>query len=185
MYCNTHRKGLKIILNLQTEGAKNMENTKTAGRLDPIKKYLFEKGISMAELSRRCEKKLSRHGVAYRVRVGDCLISDMEDMAQAAGYKFVWKWENVREIEPSGRALRPMTAFHSDRLKPINKYLFEKNLSIPDLAKRVNMSRAGMVYRLREGVCMMSDMEQMAEAAGYKFIWSWEPLPAEETPVEA
>ena len=34
----------------------------------------------MAELSRRCEKKLSRHGVAYRVRVGDCLIEDMEDM---------------------------------------------------------------------------------------------------------
>ena len=97
-------------------------------------------------------------------------------MAQAAGYKFVWSWENVREVEPSGRALRPMTAFHSDRLKPILGYLFDKNLSIPDLAKRVNMSRAGMVYRLREGVCMMSDMEAMADAAGYKFVWSWEPL---------
>ena len=156
-----------------------MGTMKTTGRLDPIKKYLFEKGISMAELSRRCEKKLSRHGVAYRVRVGDCLISDMEDMANAAGFKFVWSWENVKEIEPSGRALRPMTAFHSERLKPVLGYLFEKNLSIPDLAKRVGMSRAGMVYRLREGVCMMSDMEAMAEAAGYRFVWSWEPISEE------
>ena len=156
-----------------------METMKTTGRLDPIKKYLFEKGISMAELSRRCEKKLSRHGVAYRVRVGDCLISDMEDMANAAGFKFVWSWENVKEIEPSGRALRPMTAFHSERLKPVLGYLFEKNLSIPDLATRVGMSRAGMVYRLRESVCMMSDMEAMAEAAGYRFVWSWEPISEE------
>lgn len=162
-----------------------MDNEVKTGRLDPIKRYLFEKGMSMAELSRRCEKKLSRHGVAYRVRVGDCLISDMEDMAQAAGFKFVWHWENVREVEPSGRALRPMTAFHSDRLKPVNKYLFEKNLSIPDLAKRLNMSRAGMVYRLREGVCMMSDLEKMADAAGYKLVWSWEPLPEEEAKEEA
>ena len=162
-----------------------MENEVKTGRLDPIKRYLFEKGMSMAELSRRCEKKLSRHGVAYRVRVGDCLISDMEDMAQAAGFKFVWHWENVREVEPSGRALRPMTAFHSDRLKPVNKYLFEKNLSIPDLAKSLNMSRAGMVYRLREGVCMMSDLEKMADAAGYKLVWSWEPLPEEEVKEEA
>lgn len=162
-----------------------MENEVKTGRLDPIKRYLFEKGMSMAELSRRCEKKLSRHGVAYRVRVGDCLISDMEDMAQAAGFKFVWHWENVREVEPSGRALRPMTAFHSDRLKLVNKYLFEKNLSIPDLAKRLNMSRAGMVYRLREGVCMMSDLEKMADAAGYKLVWSWEPLPEEEVKEEA
>ena len=162
-----------------------MESEAKTGRLDPIKLYLFEKGISMAELSRRCEKKLSRHGVAYRVRVGDCLLSDMEDMAQAAGFKFVWHWENVREVEPSGRALRPMTAFHSDRLKPVNKYLFEKNLSIPDLAKRLNMSRAGMVYRLREGVCMISDLEKMADAAGYKLVWSWEPLPEEEVKEEA
>ena len=162
-----------------------MENEVKTGRLDSIKRYLFEKGMSMAELSRRCEKKLSRHGVAYRVREGDCLISDMEDMAQAAGFKFVWHWESVREVEPSGRALRPMTAFHSDRLKPVNKYLFEKNLSIPDLAKRLNMSRAGMVYRLREGVCMMSDLEKMADAAGYKLVWSWEPLPEEDVKEDA
>lgn len=179
MYRNTYRKGLYYFLKKQIEERRNMETMKTTGRLDPIKKYLFEKGISMAELSRRCEKKLSRHGVAYRVRVGDCLISDMEDMANAAGFKFVWSWENVKEIEPSGRALRPMTAFHSERLKPVLGYLFEKNLSIPDLAKRVGMSRAGMVYRLREGVCMMSDMEAMAEAAGYRFVWSWEPISEE------
>ena len=57
-----------------------MGNEAKTGRLDPIKLYLFEKGMSMAELSRRCERKLSRHGVAYRVRVGDCLLEDMEDM---------------------------------------------------------------------------------------------------------
>ena len=156
-----------------------MESKAQKGRLEPIKRYLFEKVISMAELSRRCEKKLSRHGVAYRVRVGDCLIEDMEDMAKAAGFRFVWHWENVRDVEPTGRSLRPMTAFHSDRLKPVLGYLFDKNISIPDLANRVGMSRAGMVYRLREGVCMMSDLEKMADAAGYKLVWSWDPLPEE------
>ena len=156
-----------------------MGNEAKTESLDPINLYLFEKGMSMAELSRRCERKLSRHGVAYRVRVGDCLLEDMEDMANAAGFKFVWHWEDVRKVEPTGRSLRPMTAFHSDRLKPVLRYLFDKNISIPDLANRVGMSRAGMVYRLREGVCMMSDLEKMADAAGYKLVWSWEPLPEE------
>ena len=117
-----------------------MGNEAKTGRLDPIKLYLFEKGMSMAELSRRCERKLSRHGVAYRVRVGDCLLEDMEDMANAAGFKFVWHWEDVRKVEPTGRSLRPMTAFHSDSLRPVLRYLFDKNISIPDLANRVGMS---------------------------------------------
>ena len=34
-------------------------------------------------------------------------------------------------------------------------------------------------FVLREGVYMMSDLEKMADAAGYKLVWSWEPLPEE------
>ncbi|MBR1698800.1 MAG: hypothetical protein IJ714_03320 [Bacteroidales bacterium] len=134
----------------------------------------------MAELARHCDKKLTRHGIAYRLRVGDCLFEDMEDMAHAAGYKFVWHWEDVQKVEPSKRSVRPMTKLHNDRLKLMLEYLFVKNISIPDLAKKLNITRGGLAFRIREGVCMMSDMEEMAEAAGYKFVWSWEPLPPEE-----
>ena len=101
-------------------------------------------------------------------------------MAHAAGYKFVWHWEDVQKVEPSKRSVRPMTKLHNDRLKPMLEYLFVKNISIPDLAKKLNITRGGLAFRIREGVCMMSDMEEMAEAAGYKFVWSWEPLPPEE-----
>lgn len=157
-----------------------MEETQGSNRLDPIKGYLFKKGWSMAELARHCDKKLTRHGIAYRLRVGDCLFEDMEDMAHAAGYKFVWHWDDVQKVEPSKRSVRPMTKLHNDRLKPMLEYLFVKNISIPDLAKKLNITRGGLAFRIREGVCMMSDMEEMAEAAGYKFVWSWEPLPPEE-----
>lgn len=152
------------------------ENTQIAGknRLQPIRGYLFRKGITMSELSRRCQHKISRGGVGYRVRVGDCLMADMADMAEAAGYKFVWHWEDVHPVEPSARSIRPMTVFHSDTLKPIMQYLFEKNVSVPDLAKRCGLTPGGMAFRIREGVCMMSQMEEMAEAMGYRFVWSWE-----------
>ena len=102
---------------------------------------------------------------------------NMVDMAEAAGYKFVWSWEDVRPVEPSPRAVRPITVFHSELLKPVMSYLFAKNISVPDLAKKCNVSGPGMAFRIREGVCMMSQMEEMAEAAGYRFVWSWEEVP--------
>lgn len=80
--------------------AKNIAG-EAENRLQTIRKYLFLKGITMSELSRRCQHKISRGGVAYRVRVGDCMMADMVDMAEAAGYKFVWHWEDVHPVEPS------------------------------------------------------------------------------------
>ncbi len=157
-----------------------MENSNAgytgSNRLQPIRKYLFNKGLTMSELSRRCQHKLSRGGVGYRVRVGDCMMADMVDMAEAAGYKFVWHWEDVRPVEPSPRAVRLPNKLHSELLRPVLGYLFEKNISVPDLAKKCGISGGGMAFRIREGVCMMSQMEQMADAAGYKFVWSWEEV---------
>ena len=145
-------------------------------RLQPVRYYLFKKGISMSELSRRCEHKLSRGGVGYRLRAGDCSLADMADMAQAAGYRFEWHWEDIGPVEPSKRAVRPMTKFNSKLLRPVLGYLFEKNITIPDFARRCGVTPAGMAFRLREGVCMMSQMEEMAAAVGYRFVWSWEDM---------
>ncbi len=153
-----------------------MENKERSNRLAPVKAYIFKKGLSMAELSRRCKKDLSRHGISYRMRVGDCSLEDMEDMAQAAGYRFAWHWEDVRPVEPSKRSVRPMTKLNNDRLKPVLEYLFLKNISIPDLANKLGITRGGLAFRLKEGSCMMSDMEEMADAAGYRFVWDWEEL---------
>lgn len=172
----------------KTKESAKMENLTTpAGahnRLQPIRGYLFKKGLTMSELSRRCQHKLSRGGVGYRVRVGDCMMADMADMAEAAGYKFVWHWENVRPVEPSPRAVRLPNKLHSELLRPVLTYLFEKNISVPDLAKKCGISGPGMAFRIREGVCMMSQMEEMADAAGYKFVWSWEEIPEETTAAE-
>ena len=72
-----------------------MENKERSNRLAPVKANIFRKGLSMAELSRRYKKDLSRQGLSYRLRVGDRSLEDMEDMAQAAVYRFVWDWEEV------------------------------------------------------------------------------------------
>ena len=158
---------------------KNATSVAASDRLQPIRKYLFKKGLTMSELSRRCQHKLSRGGVGYRVRVGDCMMADMADMAEAAGYKFVWHWEDVHPVEPSPRAVRLPSKLHNELLRPVLDYLFEKNISVPDLAKKCGISGGGLAFRIREGVCMMSQMEEMAEAAGYKFVWSWEEIPEE------
>ena len=69
-----------------------------------------------------------------------------------------------------------MTRFNSELLRPVLGYLFEKNITIPDLARRCGITPAGMAFRLREGVCMMSQIEEMAAAVGYRFVWSWEDI---------
>ncbi len=107
------------------------------------------------------------------------MMADMAEMARAAGYKFVWHWEDVRPVEPTARLVRPVTSFKSDLLKPVMDYLALKNISLPDLGKKLGLSGSAIGYRIRNGVCMMSQMEEMADAAGYKFVWDWEELPEE------
>ena len=60
---------------------------------------------------------------------------------------------------------------------PVMDYLALKNISLPDLGKKLGLSGSAIGYRIRNGVCMLSQMEEMADAAGYKFVWSWEELP--------
>ena len=148
-----------------------------SSRLYPIKEYLFNKGLSMADLSKRCDN-LSKGGVSYRIRVGDCLMQDMVEMAEKAGYRFVWYWEDIDPLPEDAvleRSPRPMIVFHSELLKPVAKYMMRKGISTAEMARRLgNISGPGVAFRLREGVCMISQMEEMAAAAGYKFVWYWE-----------
>ena len=44
-----------------------MENKARSNRLAPVKAYIFKKGLSMAELSRRCKKDRSRHALSHIV----------------------------------------------------------------------------------------------------------------------
>lgn len=62
-------------------------------RLLPVKNYCREAGITLTKLSQLCG--LATATVPTRVREGDCRLSDMEEMATAAGYRFVWYWEKV------------------------------------------------------------------------------------------
>lgn len=157
---------------------------KRSNRLYRIREYLFDKGLSMADLGARIPN-LSNNSIAYRVRVGDCLMEDMVVMAEKAGYKFVWHWEDVEPVDEGkliAKASRPIKAFRSDLLKPVAKYLMRKGITTSELARRLgNISGPGITFRIREGVCMMSQMEEMAEAAGYKFVWSWEDVEGDKS----
>lgn len=147
-------------------------------RLRPILPLIHRKGLSLAKLGELCG--VGRGGVPWRIRTGDCMMADMEKMASAAGYKFVWHWEDVHPVEKSARLVRAVTSFKSDTLKPVLDYLALKNISLPDLGAKLGLSGSAIGYRIRQGVCMMSQMEAMAEAAGYKFVWDWEELPEAE-----
>ena len=41
----------------------------------------------------------ARQGISTRFVRDNCSMKDMEEMAAAAGYKFVWSWEKVEKDE--------------------------------------------------------------------------------------
>ena len=59
-------------------------------------------------------------------------------------------------------------------------YLFQEGISIANLADRLGLSRQGISTRFVRDNCSMKDMEEMAAAAGYKFVWSWEKVEKDE-----
>lgn len=61
-----------------------------------------------------------------------------------------------------------------DRLKPLLVKLIDENITIQQLADRCEISRQGMNSRMAKDDCKLSDMEQMADKLGYKFIWTLE-----------
>ena len=113
------------------------EVKKTPERFRPILPLIHKKGLSLTKLGELCVPKVERGGIPYRFRVGDCMMADMAEMARAAGYKFVWHWEDVRPVEPSVRLVRAVTSYKSDLLMPVMDYLALKNISLPDLGKKL------------------------------------------------
>ena len=67
----------------------------TGPRLSGIRKYLAELGITGAQLGAMC--KVDRHIMRRWFQSDDCKMSEMEKMANAAGYRFEWRW--VKEEE--------------------------------------------------------------------------------------
>lgn len=66
-------------------------------------------------------------------------------------------------------------AKRGERLKPVLKYLVEKDVTVAELAGKCGISRQAMNKRLIADNCSLKDMEEMAKAAGYKFVWDWIP----------
>lgn len=66
------------------------------------------------------------------------------------------------------------------RLAPVLMYLFQEGISIANLADRLGLSRQGISTRFVRDNCSMKDMEEMATAAGFKFVWSWEKVEKDE-----
>jgi len=62
---------------------------------------------------------------------------------------------------------------HGKRLTPVLKYLIDESISLSELARRCGLTRQAMSLRIAKDDCRLSDLEQMAEAAGYTLEWSW------------
>ena len=74
---------------------------------------------------------------------------------------------NVRHVFPGKKK--------GSRLRPLFDVLVDENMSISELARRCGMAKQSMSTRFAVDDCRVSDMEQMAEALGYKFVWYLEP----------
>lgn len=76
---------------------------------------------------------------------------------------------------PKSRARMPFSpgAKKGSRLRPVFNYLMDENVSLSELGRRVGISRQSMSTRFAVDDCKVSDMEKMAEAIGYEFVWSF------------
>lgn len=83
-----------------------------------------------------------------------------------------------REKKKSENRLRTpsMTSIKNKRLLPVWEYCQKEGLSLTALSELCGLAKATVPTRIREGDCSLSDMEEMAEAAGYKFVWHWEKV---------
>lgn len=77
------------------QGSRVPIELQTGARLSGIRKYLAEQGVTGAQLAVMCN--MDRHKLRRRFQSDDCMISEMEAMANALGYKFEWRW--VKEEE--------------------------------------------------------------------------------------
>lgn len=70
--------------------------TKKGARLRPVFDYLMDENVSLSELGRRVG--ISRQSMSTRFAVDDCKVSDMEKMAEALGYEFVWSFKKKAQV---------------------------------------------------------------------------------------
>ena len=76
---------------------------------------------------------------------------------------------------PKSRARLPFSpgTKKGSRLRPVFDYLMDENVSLSELGRRVGISRQSMSTRFATDDCKVSDMEKMADALGYDFVWSF------------
>ena len=76
---------------------------------------------------------------------------------------------------PKSRTRMPFSpgAKKGSRLRPVFNYLMDENVSLSELGRRIGLSRQSMSTRFAVDDCKVSDMEKMAEALGYEFIWTF------------
>lgn len=76
-------------MNKEINSSVNIAEETSKKRLQPVRRILFEENISYAQLAQAC--KCSKQNMSLRFINDDCKLSDMEKMAEAIGYEFLWK----------------------------------------------------------------------------------------------
>ena len=95
----------------------------------------------------------------------------MEKQAQNAAVKSAVETHEA----PKLKTRMPFSpgAKKGSRLRPVFNYLMDENVSLSELGRRIGLSRQSMSTRFAVDDCKVSDMEKMADALGYEFIWSF------------
>ncbi|MDO5446124.1 MAG: winged helix-turn-helix domain-containing protein [Eubacteriales bacterium] len=70
---------------------------KQVSRMAPVLEYLQKAGMPISEVAEKCG--LTRQCINQRINLDDCNLSFMEQIADAAGYEFVWSWKKKRGVK--------------------------------------------------------------------------------------
>ena len=73
---------------------------KQVSRMAPVLEYLQKAGMPISDIAKKCG--LTRQCINQRINLDDCNLSFMEQIADAAGYEFVWSWKKKRGVKKEG-----------------------------------------------------------------------------------
>ena len=160
---------------------KGTKNKVLGKRLRPLFLILANERISLSELARRVG--VSKQTMSTRFSESDnCRLSDMEKMADAIGYEFVYSLQKRADSntpDTSGHKLpfSPGIA-NGERLRPFILAMLDNQISLTELARRECITRSSMSTRFSVDDCTLSTAEKMADALGYDFTWQLTKKPA-------
>jgi len=195
--------------------------------LNPVLRHMLDSHTTISEIAEAAG--INRHWLRLFFTFDDCLLSDMEKIAEVMGYGFKWEWVKKRRSKrgdipigtkcpgagkdtsctthdknvitlnfnsgknqtdkaiktskgttaPTGEEASSKTAIASSvshlctRLNPVLRRMIKGHITLSELADAAGIDHWHMAQCFKSDDCFLSDLEQMAQALGYRFKWKW------------